>query len=475
MIKFKDKAPKILVIGDLMIDFYLLGSSDRISPESPVPIIDINNESTLLGGAGNVINNLKALGSEIDVISVLGNCNNSKILKKLLEKININTKYLIIQKGRIASKKTRIIVAKQQVIRYDLGSTDEISNDSQNTILGTFKKIISTYDIVLLSDYGKGVLTSKLTQSLISVAKKNGKKVLVDPKGQDYTKYKGAYLLTPNIKEASEASNIAIVDNASLTEAITSLKSEFDLEVSIITLSENGVAVFDNKFRIHPTITREVFDVTGAGDTVIASLGFALACEINIDDAIEFANLAAAVVVGKIGSASATMNEISEYESSINKSSSIEHIKSLQEITVLTKDLKAKGKKIIFTNGCFDLIHMGHISYLESAKSFGDILIVGLNSDRSITSIKGKDRPINTQLDRAYILAALEVVDYVVIFDDDTPYNLINAIKPNILVKGSDYEGKEVVGQKIAGELKLIEFVPGRSSSLTIKKIKKGN
>ena len=475
MIKLQDKVPKILVVGDLMIDYYLLGSSDRISPESPVPIIDINNENTLLGGAGNVITNLKALGSEIDVISVLGDCNNSIELIKLLEKINISTKYLIIQEGRIASKKTRIIVAKQQVLRYDRESTNEISNDSQNTILNTFKKIISNYDIVLLSDYGKGVLTAKLTRSLISTAKKYGKKVLVDPKGRDYSKYKGAYLLTPNIKEASEASNINIIDNISLTKAITKLKSKYDLEVSIITLSEGGVAVYDNKFRIHPTITREVFDVTGAGDTIIASLGFALACEINIDDAIEFANLAAAVVVGKIGSASATLNEINEYESSINQSSSAEHIKTLKEITVLTKDIKAKRKRIVFTNGCFDLIHMGHISYLESAKSFGDILIVGLNSDRSINSIKGKGRPINTQSDRAYILAALEVVDYVVIFDEDTPYNLINAIKPNILVKGSDYKGKEVVGQNIADELKLIKFIPGKSSSLTIEKIQKGN
>ena len=474
MIKFQDKTPKILVIGDLMIDYYLLGTSDRISPESPVPIIDINNESTLLGGAGNVVNNLKALGSKIDVISVLGDCKNSKELKNLLKEIDISTKYLITEEGRKASKKTRIIVSKQQVVRYDRESTNEISIESQNTILDTFKKIISNYDIVLLSDYGKGVLTTKLTKSLINTAKNYGKKVLVDPKGRDYSKYKGAYLLTPNKKEASEASNISIIDDKSLSMAISKLKSKFDLEVSIITLSEDGIAVYDNQFRVHPTIAREVFDVTGAGDTIISAIAFCLAFGINIDDAIKFSNLAAAVVVGKIGSASASLNEINEYESSINKSSSEEHIKTLEEITFLTKDLKAKGKRIVFTNGCFDLIHIGHISYLESAKSFGDILIVGLNSDRSITAIKGKERPINTQSDRAYILAALEVVDYVVIFDEDTPYNLINEIKPNILVKGSDYKGKKVVGQNIAEELKLIKFIPDKSSSLIIEKIQKG-
>jgi D-beta-D-heptose 7-phosphate kinase / D-beta-D-heptose 1-phosphate adenosyltransferase len=474
MMKFQDKVPKILVIGDLMIDYYLMGSSDRISPESPVPIIDVNDESSLLGGAGNVINNLKALGSEIDIISVLGDCNNSRELMNLLEEINISTKYIIFQEGRIASKKTRIIVSKQQVVRYDRESTNEISSESQTTVIDIFNKIISSYDLVILSDYGKGVLTTELTQSLISVAKKYEKKVLVDPKGKDYSKYKGAYLLTPNKKEASEASNISIIDDDSLSIAITKLKSKFNLEVSIITLSEGGVAVFDNQFRIHPTIAREIFDVTGAGDTIIASLGFALACDIYIDDAIKFANLAAAVVVGKIGSASATLNEINEYESSINKSSSKEHIKTLTEITFLTKDLKAKGKKIVFTNGCFDLIHMGHISYLESSKEFGDILIVGLNSDKSVTSLKGKNRPFNIQSDRAYILAALEVVDYVVIFDEDTPYNLINAIQPHVLVKGGDYDGKKVVGQDIADELKLIKFIPNKSSSLTIEKIQKG-
>ena len=207
----------------------------------------------------------------------------------------------------------------------------------------------------------------------------------------------------------------------------------------------------------------------------VASLGFAIACGFNIDEAVEFSNLAAGVVVGKIGSATATLNEIIEYESSINKSTSDKHIKSIDEITSLIKELKAKDKRIVFTNGCFDLLHAGHISYLETAKSFGDILILGLNSDRSVTTLKGEERPINIQADRAYILAALEVVDYVVIFDEDTPYELIKAIKPHILVKGADYKGKEVVGQDIADELKLVEFVDGKSSTQTIEKIKQHN
>jgi D-beta-D-heptose 7-phosphate kinase/D-beta-D-heptose 1-phosphate adenosyltransferase len=475
MIDLLGKSPKLLVIGDLMIDHYLWGSCERISPEAPVQIVNVKSESAVLGGAGNVINNLNALGAQVDVISVIGGCEISDELKALLTNISVNTQYLITQRDRITSKKSRIIASQQQVVRYDRESTEEISSKSQKEILDIFRNIIMDYDVILLSDYGKGVLTKKLTSSLIAIANENGKKILVDPKGIDYSKYKDAYLLTPNKKEASEATQINIKDNASLTKAITQLKTKFELNISLITLSEQGVAIFDDKLRTHPTVAREVFDVTGAGDTVLASLGFALACEYGIDDAVEFANLAAGVVVGKIGSATATLNEIIEYESSLNKSTSDEHIKTLDEIIALSEELKTRGKKIVFTNGCFDLLHAGHVRYLEAAKSFGDVLILGLNSDRSVTALKGEDRPINTQMDRAYILAALEAVDYVIIFDEDTPYDLIKVVKPHVLVKGGDYEGKEVVGQDIADELKLVQFVDGKSTTRTIEKIQKKN
>ena len=471
MINLLGKAPKILVIGDLMVDHYLWGSSDRISPEAPVPVVSINNESRVLGGAGNVINNLKALNAKVDVMSVLGECGVSNELKLLLNEIEIDTQYLITEPKRISSKKTRIIAAQQQVVRYDQENSEEISKASQKTLLSNFRKRIVDYDCVLLSDYGKGVLTDELTQQLINVAKQHSIKILVDPKGLDYSKYKGAYLLTPNKKEASEATGINITDDASLACTIKQLKEECELDVSLITLSEQGVAIYDGELRNHPTQTREVFDVTGAGDTVLASLGFALSCELDIDEAVKFANLAAGVVVGKIGSATATLNEIIEYESSLNKSTSDAHIKTLNEITALSEELKTRGKKIVFTNGCFDLLHAGHVRYLEASKNFGDVLILGLNSDRSVAALKGVGRPINAQIDRAYILAALEAVDYVVIFDDDTPYDLINAIKPHTLVKGGDYEGQDVVGQDIAQELKLIQFVDGKSTTKTIEKI----
>lgn len=472
MINLDNKSPKILVIGDLMVDQYLWGSCDRISPEAPVQVINIDHETELLGGAGNVVNNLKKLGAQVDIISVIGNCEISNKLISLLHKIKVETKYLIAQKDRISSKKSRIIASQQQVVRFDRESSNNIDEISQNKIIDTFNEIVKIYDVVLLSDYGKGVLTEQLTKSLISIANKNSKMVLVDPKGEDYLKYKDAYLLTPNKIEASLATKINIIDDASLAEAIIELKSMCNLDKSIITLSENGIAIYDNKLRIHPTTAKEVFDVTGAGDTVLASLGFAIACGYDIDESVEFANLAGGVVVGKIGSATASLNEIIEYETSLYKSSSEKHIKTPIEIKKISQDLRSKGKKIVFTNGCFDLLHSGHVSYLESAKKFGDILIIGLNSDRSVTSLKGKDRPINMQKDRAYILAALEVVDYVVIFDEDTPYELINSIKPHILVKGGDYKDREVVGQDLVNELKLVDFVDGQSSSKTIEKIK---
>ena len=471
MIELRHTNPKILVVGDLMIDHYLWGKCERISPEAPVQVVAIEKETSVLGGAGNVIHNLRALGASVGVLSVIGNDDNAQELKTLLHEIDINTNTLVVQENRNTSKKSRIIASHQQVVRYDKESTEDISNEVQAQILEHFVQEIASYDIVLLSDYGKGVLTDALTRKLIATAQKAGKKVLVDPKGTNYAKYAGAYLLTPNKKEAIEASGIEIQDEETLLEAIVQLKNTCGLAVSLITLSEDGIAIYDENLRTHPTVAREVYDVTGAGDTVIASLGFALACGYDIDKAVQFSNLAAGVVVGKLGSATATLNEIIEYESSLNKSTSDSHIKTLEEIALLSEELKKRGKKIVFTNGCFDILHVGHVKYLEEAKSYGDVLILGLNSDASVRRLKGPTRPVNMEDDRAYILASLEAVDYVVKFYDDTPYELIKAVQPHILVKGGDYAGKEVVGQDIAEELRLVNFVEGKSTTKTIERI----
>ena len=470
MIKL-NKKPNILVIGDLMIDHYLWGSCDRISPEAPVQVVNVKKESSVLGGAGNVINNLVTLGSVVDVISVIGNDSVANELKSLLEKIDVPTSNLVVENNRKTSKKSRLIASQQQVLRYDMESIDDINENSHKQIIQTLEKNIDKYSSIILSDYGKGVLTTNLTKEIIKIANKNNIKVLVDPKGKDYSKYKGSYTLTPNKKEAMEATNIDIKDESSLIEALKSLKTQCELEVSLITLSEQGIAIFDDELTIKPTVAREVYDVTGAGDTVIASIAFALGNNLDIKDAIYFANLAAGVVVGKIGSATTTLDEIYEYEYSLHKSNSTSHIKTFDEIKTLASKLHSQGKKIVFTNGCFDILHVGHVKYLEVAKSYGDVLILGLNADSSVRKLKGPTRPINTQDDRAYILASLESVDYVVIFEEETPYELIKLIKPHVLVKGGDYEGKEVVGQDIADELKLVQFVDGKSTTNTIKRI----
>lgn len=470
MIKL-NKKPNILVIGDLMIDHYLWGSCDRISPEAPVQVVNVKKESSVLGGAGNVINNLVTLGSVVDVISVIGNDSVANELKSLLEKIDVPTSNLVVENNRKTSKKSRLIASQQQVLRYDMESIDDINENSHKQIIQTLEKNIDKYSSIILSDYGKGVLTTNLTKEIIKIANKNSIKVLVDPKGKDYSKYKGSYTLTPNKKEAMEATNIDIKDESSLIEALKSLKTQCELEVSLITLSEQGIAIFDDGLTIKPTVAREVYDVTGAGDTVIASIAFALGNNLDIKDAIYFANLAAGVVVGKIGSATTTLDEIYEYEYSLHKSNSTSHIKTFDEIKTLASKLHSQGKKIVFTNGCFDILHVGHVKYLEVAKSYGDVLILGLNADSSVRKLKGPTRPINTQEDRAYILASLESVDYVVIFEEETPYELIKLIKPHVLVKGGDYEGKEVVGQDIADELKLVQFVDGKSTTNTIKRI----
>ena len=464
--------PKVLVIGDLMIDHYLWGDTNRISPEAPVQVVNIKNESSLLGGAGNVVNNLVALGSDVTVMSVIGDDETAVELQELLDQLEVK-QYLILSENRKTTKKSRIISSNQQIVRYDNETIEPIDNESQKALVVKILEFIHTFDIVLLSDYGKGVLSEELISKIIFIANGAKIKVLIDPKGSDYSKYIGAYTLTPNKKEAQEATGINIVDDKTLKEALISLRNIASLEIPMITLSEDGIAILDetNNVIIKPTVAREVYDVTGAGDTVLASLGYSLALNKSIEDTLEFANLAAGVVVGKIGSATATLEEIEEYKSSLHKSSIESHIKTFDEIEKTVQRLKQKGSKIIFTNGCFDILHKGHVSYLDVAKSFGDVLILGLNSDESVKRLKGESRPINNQDDRGYILAALESVDYVVNFSEDTPYELIKLIQPDILVKGADYEGKEVVGRDIAKEVKLVTFIDGKSTTKTIEQI----
>ena len=463
------KSLNIAVIGDLMIDEYIYGSCNRISPEAPVQVVLVGKEKVALGGAGNVVNNLLALNSNVSFFTVVGDDTRADELQKILEQKNLSKLFLHKEANRVTTKKSRVIASNHQIVRLDYETTKTISQDSQESLLNELKENIKNFDAIILSDYNKGVLSKDLTKAVIELANENNTPILVDPKGNDFSKYANATLITPNKNEIKTALNIEIKNNHSIETALNELKDKFSIKQPLITLSEDGIAYLDKDAKIVPTVTKEVYDVTGAGDTVISALCVAICNGYNIQKACEFANRAAAVVVGKLGSATATINEINAID---NKPSIEDKIKTKDEIEEIAKELRESNKKIVFTNGCFDILHRGHTSYLQKAKELGDILIVGLNSDESIKRLKGESRPINGFEDRAYLLASLQSVDYVVGFSEDTPYNLIKAVKPDILVKGADYKDKEVVGSDIAKEVKLIEFVNGKSTSNIIEKIK---
>ncbi len=457
--------PKILVIGDLMVDHYLFGSCDRISPEAPVQVVNVKEEKKVLGGAGNVVNNLLALGAEVGVMGVVGSDEAGEWLQKRLEQ---KSRAILAKEDRPTTQKSRVIAASQQIVRVDREQKHPIDLAIETWLKERFDEVAKEYDLVLLSDYDKGLLTYELTQHII---RHSPVPVFVDPK-RDFAKYKGATLLKPNKKEAQEASGMVIDDEKSLEEVGKKLKKELNLKQLLITLSEDGMAIFEDGMIRIPTVAKEVYDVTGAGDTVLAALGYGVARGMSLVEAAKFANLAAGVVVGKVGAATATLEEIEEYERSLHKASAEEFIKNFDEIKKIADHLRQKGKKIVFTNGCFDILHLGHVRYLEQAKALGDVLIVGVNSDSSVRRLKGPSRPVNPQYDRAYLLASLEAVDYVVVFDEDTPYELIKRVRPDILVKGGDYKDKKVVGSDIAKETRLIDFVPGKSTTSIIERMR---
>lgn len=451
-----------------MVDHYIWGSCNRISPEAPVQVVNVKSENNRLGGACNVGANLSALGAKVSLCGIIGDDSLGKWLASELDRLGIDVS-CIIPTNRPTTQKSRILISHQQVLRVDREDSAPITTQLEDELYELLEHKLHSFDAIILSDYAKGLLTTNLTQRIITLARSLHKPVLVDPKGSDYTKYKNATLLTPNKLEASLATQTQITDDTSLKVAMDKLKSLCNLDICLVTLSEDGIAILcDDSLVKSPTIAKEVYDVTGAGDTVIAALAFGLSSGLDIFQASDFANAAAAVVIGKIGSATASLSEIISFLH--NGAYADSKIITQSDVQALLPALSEK--KIIFTNGCFDILHAGHISYLQKARELGDLLIVGLNSDESIRRLKGSSRPIITQNDRAAVLAALECVDFVVIFEEDTPLELIKLIAPSVLVKGADYAGKEVVGSEFAKEVKLIEFVQGRSSTSIIEKIR---
>ncbi len=467
---------RCLVVGDLMLDEYLWGKAERISPEAPVQVVDVLREELRLGGAGNVVNNLVALGAQVAVCSVIGDDQNGWSLLKEFGRRNVATDAIFLDPGRRTSRKTRVVAANQQIVRIDRESREALPAAFEKQICDWIAAHISEFKVIVLSDYSKGVLTPAVIAAIVSLAAETGIAVLVDPKGNDYVRYSGATLLTPNRKEAEAASGIAIRDAVSLTQAANAIMETVGLRHLLITRSEEGMSLFSKgEEAVHiPTVAREVFDVSGAGDTVLAALAVGIASGCGMAEAAKLANVAAGIAVGKLGTSIVTPQEIIEVVA-LSHHDSDSKIKSLDVLALLIAAEQAKGKQVVFTNGCFDLLHAGHVKYLQKARGLGDLLVLGLNSDASVRRLKGAKRPLISEDERAHILAALYCIDYVTIFDEDTPLELIKVLKPQILVKGGDYSLDGVVGRDVVeqygGRVELVSFVDGKSTSNIIDKV----
>lgn len=475
---FLKKLPQVraLVVGDLMLDEYLWGKTARISPEAPVPVVDIAREDQRLGGAGNVVNNLCVLGCQVAVCSVLGDDGDGQTLYQRLQGASVDVGGVVFDSQRKTSRKTRILASNQQMLRIDRETRQPLSEEIAARLLAEILRRLPQVDVVFLSDYGKGVLTDSLLQAVIAAGRQRNIPVVVDPKGHDYRRYSGASLLTPNRSEASQAAGIDIVDSASLAAVGEKLLDQARLDALVITRSEQGMSLFRcQAAQIDlPTQAREVFDVSGAGDTVLALLGLGLAAQLPLEQAASVANIAAGVVVGKVGTSTVSCREILHAAGDLSTSTA-DKIQTLPVLQQLLKHQRYHGKRIVFTNGCFDLLHVGHVNYLQRARALGDLLVLGLNSDASVQRLKGPTRPLVSQQDRAEVLAALACVDYVVVFDEDTPLQLIETLRPDILVKGGDYRRETVVGhqqvESWGGRVELIDFVEGRSTTGIVEKI----
>lgn len=467
----------VLVIGDLMLDRYLVGDVQRISPEAPVPVVLLKQQNDRAGGAANVAANLAELGVETHIAGCVGQDTEASILLGLINRLGISTDAVIHSETRPTTAKTRVMSSHQQIVRIDQESA-EAFNQAESTELRVRidEALKNKPAIVILSDYAKGVLSDTMCKAIIKECNFAGIPVIADPKGLDYSKYQGATALTPNKKETAEACGVSINDNSALLASAKELKKKLGLQFLAVTRGEEGISLLEASEEHHIAATaKQVFDVSGAGDTVIATLAAGLIHGLTAQQALELANTAAGIVVGKVGTVPINHDELLNELSSKDATEQADKITDLANLTNKVAAWKAAKQKIVFTNGCFDLLHAGHVTYLEAAKKTGDKLILGLNTDRSVSALKGPTRPVIHENDRARVLAALEAVDAVILFDEDTPLNLIHAIKPDVIVKGDDYTEDQVVGGKEVkswgGEVKLIPLVQGRSTSKIIEKM----
>jgi D-beta-D-heptose 7-phosphate kinase / D-beta-D-heptose 1-phosphate adenosyltransferase len=467
----------VLVIGDIMLDRYLFGEVERISPEAPVPVVLLKQKNDRLGGAANVAANLIKLGIKTRLTGYLGADADGDILLRLLEEIGIATDGIVQFEMRSTITKTRILGGHQQMLRFDQESRTSFNSFEKEQIQKrTIEQISNLPSIIVLSDYAKGVLSTDLCEIIIQQAKNLGIPVLVDPKGKDYSKYHGATALTPNQREVAEVCGISTHNITEILLNAKQLRSTLDLQFVAITRGEEGVSLIDADTVCHiPATAKQVFDVSGAGDTVISTLAAGIIYGLNYHEALTLANIAAGIVVGFVGTAPITREDLIHELIFQRSAAQADKICNVEDLKMRVSAWRSKGQQIVFTNGCFDLLHAGHVTYLEQARKLGDRLILGLNTDRSVSALKGPNRPVIQEQDRARVLAALESIDAVVIFDEDTPLDLICTVKPEVLVKGSDYTEEEVVGgtevKSWGGEVILLPIAPGRSTSNILAKV----
>ena len=472
---FGSQNQHVLVIGDVMLDRYLIGDVNRISPEAPVPVVLLKSQQDRAGGASNVAANLALLGIKTHIIGCVGHDGEASILLDLMTAAAIDTAHIVHSEHRPTVAKTRILSGHQQMMRLDQESGRPFTADENVLLTEAINAELALKPaLVILSDYSKGLLSTDICQLIISQCNAAGIPTLVDPKGHDYSKYRHATALTPNKKETAEAC-LTTQHDPELIDKATRLKNNLNLKFLVVTRGEEGISLIDDHAHLLPATAKQVFDVSGAGDTVIATLAAGLINHLSTLESLQLANVAAGVVVGKVGTVPISRDELIEALTSEQTSEQAHKVCDLSQLKQKVATWRKAKQKIVFTNGCFDLLHAGHVTYLEAAKKRGDKLILGLNTDRSVSALKGPTRPVVNENDRARVLAALASVDAVILFDEDTPLDLINTLKPDVIAKGSDYAANQVVGGKEVeswgGEIALIDLVAGRSTSNIIKKM----
>lgn len=482
----------IAVIGDVMLDRFVYGQVKRISPESPVPVVNVKRTDYMLGGAGNVLANLSTLGVAVSIFGVIGEDNEGKVVEKLLGSNDRNTSYLSVEHSRPTTVKTRYLSGNQQLLRVDHERTNPVEDVTEENIKAALDKVIGNVQAIILSDYGKGVLSDELITYIIDKANKADLPVLVDPKGSDYSRYKGASVVTPNLNELEMAVGYEFErDDQGVVDAAKKLIEISGIKAVLATRSQDGMSVVegDGKAPVHlRNRALEVYDVSGAGDTVIATLAAGLATGAPIELAASVANYAGGVVVGKVGTSPIRYSEL---EKALDPDDHLPHtagtndrpgfVKSWEEAQEIIQKWKRKGLRTGFTNGCFDIVHEGHTNYLAATKEHCDRLVLGLNCDTSVSRLKGPERPVNNETGRATVLAALASVDMVVLFgqsdvEDDKPVEIIKALQPDVFFKGGDYTEADLpeapVVRAYGGDVKLMLLVDGVSTTSTIEKIK---